>query len=186
MSVDTTAVDARVSFTLVNVHSAGFIGESRGASATMAIGQRRALGSVFARMSGAIIDGFAFGSAESGRAGARVIVQRAEDASSAMLARPSITSVRHGNFAQRSRITQWARTREAGHGVARHFNGTSAAILASGSGSCMARVGKLAVLAYVLRWAAAFLFSFATILKERKEREKKKKKQIRNHSVSHV
>lgn len=71
-----------------------------------------------------------------------------------MLARPSVAGVGHGNLAQRGRVTQRTRTGEAGHGISRHFDGASAAILAPRSGSRMAGVGKLAVLAHVLRRAA--------------------------------
>ena len=68
-------------------------------------------------MERAVVDEFALGSAESGRAGASVVVQRAQHASAAVLARVGVARVRHEDLAQRSRIAQRTRTGETGHGV---------------------------------------------------------------------
>lgn len=153
VGVDAAAVNARVAQALVDVDGAGGAGKARSAGALVRVGQRRALGAVLARVQGAVVDRLALVAAEAGRTGARVVVERVQDAGAAVLARRRVARVRHGDLAQRRREAERARAREAGHGVGRHLDGAGAAVLAARARPRVTGIGKLAVFSYVLRWA---------------------------------
>ena len=99
-----------------------------------------------------MVDGLALGAAESRWTGTRVVVERAKEAGSAVLARRSVARVRYRDLTEGRREAKWARTREARHRVCQHLHSARAAILASWSRSSDARIGELTVLAHILRW----------------------------------
>lgn len=118
-----------------------------------------ALCTILARMEGAVVDGLALGAAESRWTGTRVVVERAKEAGSAVLARRSVARVRYRDLTEGRREAKWARTREARHRVRQHLHSARAAILASWSRSSDARIGELTVLAHILRWTTAVRFT---------------------------
>ena len=155
MCVDTSSVDAGILLALVDVDGAIVSGESGRAGALVRVRQGRAGGAVLAGLQGAVVDRLAARAAESVLARTRVVIQRPQDAHSAVLTGRRVANVGHGDLAQRRREAQRTGAREAGHRVGRHFDGARSAVLATRSRTRVARIGELAILAHILRRTAA-------------------------------
>lgn len=160
--VDAASVNARPQLALVHVGGARGARVAGRARAAERIDERGAL-PVLARTECAVVDELAALAAEAARAGARVVVERAQVAGAGVEARRRVARVRHRDLAQRRREAERARAREARHRVRRHLHRARPAILAARARSGVAWVRKLAVLAHVLRRATASTKSNITL-----------------------